>query len=1052
MNNSISKTLNDFNIQYRNVLELWEKLSLALSTTEQNIVVELTNTDDSTNYSVNIPSINYLSKEVEKLQKLYKELTDVNSNTTIINSDGTEVKLKVERKHKEPNSFNSIVTPKRFDIKANWFFENFLYPLVYVDFDYSNVDIDRVEVTKLIMNFSEDNKASELQYFNDNYLGKDDINFQALVEDLDKNGIEYIVDIDELNTTVKESVYWGDFTVNKIFSEKVNSTVGNTSEIVTRTRIILNTLNYNNKRTNIKYTEKLKTGDLLSFNNSTYKIIDIDLTSNSIYVDTTIGFDVIRVTNKLQYQNKSINSVNIQIPISYNDYIVTFLRPIKNGLVSNFYSPGTAYYTNNLSINVDGKEVTLAEYYRENITDFGQHIYALAKDKQIPSVLGIEPTAPVLLESNFKVIEINKHLTETNDIEIVKGVINEKSIKVGVSKTLGVKIKELELKINTKQTSNLNKDKTQLIKFKKEKFNVDTQITDFNSHIKNSANQIKLVAKPKYRVRGFWDIPSPSYDDTTGLQNIVQFVIQYRYKNRNNTNSNINDLEYVNIDGVTQTAIFSNWIELKSPVRKKIKDNGVYIWKTENVSSGDEININQLDIPITAGEKVEVRIKSVSEAGYPLNPINSVWSNIIIIDFPDDNSNGILDELEQILVNSSTDINQSKMVEALESTGINTHIDDNVVISNKNFKHTAQNIFSGLYDNTVPQSIEDVLKQINTKLNLLSSVEESENYTIQLIDENNAVTNINSNHTTKIFAGYYKDLVQGEDIPMGNIITKIYKLVITNKSDSNLQLESLDKGSTSLYSTVDIIDNVEFGYKDIPVALFTDSVGHKQRKNQFIYCRNAGLNGINLYDNAPLSILYNIDSNNTDSVVTNSNFLTKTLDPQYIYIHNDSNNVTSNAYLGSFGGFSSNININSKQGIFNSIQSVIYQDDDKYLIGEKSTGALLNMLTSDTDNTNLVVDGNTIYSKKTLLSQNSIEIPIVFQFRLTDYYGDSSSSKPIGRIGGKDNITNMSIKKTIGFDIKTQYSNIGFDIEFSCAYKNTGVYIKEVEKISSFNS
>ena len=37
----------------------------------------------------------------------------------------------------------------------------------------------------------------------------------------------------------------------------------------------------------------------------------------------------------------------------------------------------------------------------------------------------------------------------------------------------------------------------------------------------------------------------------------------------------------------------------------------------KNVEDADSININQIEIPIKQGEGIEVRMKSISEAGWP---------------------------------------------------------------------------------------------------------------------------------------------------------------------------------------------------------------------------------------------------------------------------------------------------------------------------------------------------------------------------------------------------------------------------------------------------
>lgn len=62
-----------------------------------------------------------------------------------------------------------------------------------------------------------------------------------------------------------------------------------------------------------------------------------------------------------------------------------------------------------------------------------------------------------------------------------------------------------------------------------------------------------------------------------------------------------------------------------SLTREQVWDDetGTYIWKDEQSADGDVININQIDIPIRYGEKVEIKARSISEAGYPRNPAKS---------------------------------------------------------------------------------------------------------------------------------------------------------------------------------------------------------------------------------------------------------------------------------------------------------------------------------------------------------------------------------------------------------------------------------------------
>ena len=84
--------------------------------------------------------------------------------------------------------------------------------------------------------------------------------------------------------------------------------------------------------------------------------------------------------------------------------------------------------------------------------------------------------------------------------------------------------------------------------------------------------------------------------------------------------------------------MFSPWTEVKTKPRTKTldQDTGLYEWSDENVSDANEVNANQLGITIRKGEIVEVQVKSLSEAGWPINPAESDWSESVQIEFPTD--------------------------------------------------------------------------------------------------------------------------------------------------------------------------------------------------------------------------------------------------------------------------------------------------------------------------------------------------------------------------------------------------------------------------------
>ena len=66
-------------------------------------------------------------------------------------------------------------------------------------------------------------------------------------------------------------------------------------------------------------------------------------------------------------------------------------------LLAENWSPGVGYYTNELTLTQeDGVQITLAEFYKENVADFSRMIDALKVDSVPPAAVGVTPDAPVL--------------------------------------------------------------------------------------------------------------------------------------------------------------------------------------------------------------------------------------------------------------------------------------------------------------------------------------------------------------------------------------------------------------------------------------------------------------------------------------------------------------------------------------------------------------------------------------------------------------------------------------------------------------------------------
>ena len=122
-----------------------------------------------------------------------------------------------------------------------------------------------------------------------------------------------------------------------------------------------------------------------------------------------------------------------------------------------------------------------------------------------------------------------------------------------------------------------------------------------------------------------------------------------------------------------------------------------------------------------------------------------------------------------------------------------------------------------------------------------------------------------------------------------------------------------------------------------------------------------------------------------------------------------------------------------------------FSPEDQYLLGGRSCGSFLYI--SPLNVNSLVVDASNKSGKKIIPggSANAISVDLVFQYRMTDYYGPSSTGT--GRIGGvlNNTFTNLSYAKKIGVDIIDFGNNdFKFDVEVTSKYAAEGRNINNV--------
>jgi hypothetical protein len=129
-----------------------------------------------------------------------------------------------------------------------------------------------------------------------------------------------------------------------------------------------------------------------------------------------------------------------------------------------------------------------------------------------------------------------------------------------------------------------------------------------------------------------------------------------------------------------------------------------------------------------------------------------------------------------------------------------------------------------------------------------------------------------------------------------------------------------------------------------------------------------------------------------------------------------------------------------------------FVSDDRYLVGSQTVGSYLFMGPAQFNQ--LLVNGVDARAFKEVLpgQDNAIVVPIVFQYRMTDYFGPwisstitSAAAGGLGILGGYDpqrtgTLRNLTYTKKIGLDVYQQDEPVfAFDVQVSATYKKDSI-------------
>lgn len=922
---TLADYLAELGVDINNMQEFLNKLSLMLTTSTDSVTINQTLQDGSSK-AFSVPSFAYLRNRITALDDKFNSLLTGNANRVGVTDQNGQVRMfELQDTAQVVTDLDAVSTrrvglPTNFQYKTNWFFESFLNPLLYIDVPVSslisNNEVDTFEVIRVIVTSQ---VQTDKDYFDSTYKGITSISYSDLIRDLGTRGIQYFEDSNEISMPPAQNKRTGTFDIlNKLSDVEARVVLGETLT-KTATRYVLNTLLYKEKSTvapNGIIQRTLKVGDLLvTPDNSEYRVTGVDVNQRSITVDRIFGLGELLVgAARFRIKPQIDPPKTVSINLGYNERQVVFLRPISKRLrvSAQSLSQGFGIYTNELNIKLaSGESLTLETFYQNYVADFGLLFLNFAKEKKLPSVLGAVPNPTTLAASDFKVVQTNQHIKEADDVEQVKqNIASIESVKSEI-REIDRQTSEKRAELNTNAALNdsqrlkLSKDLATLSDTRKTKTTqLSSQVSSVTTAVKSTAT---ILAAPSYKIKGFWHIPDPKLT-AHGLQEVVQFKVAYRVLSKTGTSEVAQQISFTDAKGAKVAASFSPWKEVVTKPRAKKYDalTGFYKWQAEDVANPEEVNSNQIEIPINKGEVIEIKVKSLSEAGWPDIPVESEWSNSIQVEFPAD-----LQTIEDVTVISQQVFAEEARVnfqDELNSKGLDIHLGTAFTSRDKYFAHRAEDVASGFFSSD--GGIIDLFSKLKTITDTITAIQTSISsgagvLKVSIVDQLGNQVEVTNGQTVQIFAGYYKDQIKntsGSTVTYdhGKVITNQYLVQLENTSQTPLQLVALLNGGTGELATPsDAVQYPNEGYHTslrydrVPIGLNNPKPGlaggsqqiggyqSSQVKGQIFYARAKSVNLsdklVNGDTNASAldSIAYNLTAYSTadyqNGIVINSN-------------------------------------------------------------------------------------------------------------------------------------------------------------------------------------
>lgn len=938
--NSFSQNMGTVVAQSANTLSLMTAMQNAITKNDTFVTYDYTG-NDGTTIQYQLPSYDSV---VNRLRAVEESINSLNTGKGTINlTDGSRRTISLSSIPHTPAQITGLADPTEFTIDSNWFFEELMFPGAQVEIDLTNQiedTADRVRVVRIILNSNDDNARNIW----DSDLSVNSYDYVSLKTLLQNNNIPYYEDEETVQLPLVSNKVSGTFQITDD-PELIDNNIWYKLDSITYSTISSNGLDQG--KNNI-----LSVGDQLSFSDSIFEVVAIDQNNLKVRLKRINGVQNPGVYSMLEYYEDPFEEKIVKIRFGAHEYNIIYFKGVAENynLLSDKWSTPVKFASDDLVLagSTGLQQTSFSTYYAQYIVDWGSKMIAEAKERKITAWYGSTPNTPTINADDFRVVQINTQINAAIDTTDVKNTASEiESVKSQISSlksTIAAQKTDLQSAVNLYTYNSIQQqiatNTTDLTNLQK---TYSTLVDSFQTIVKeNSA----ITTDPKYHIRGFFPIPEYKYQDAeeTIAEEIIGFDIAYRYIKEDSTATQLNTFTYTAADGTEVTGTYTDWVIVSGPLKQKRYDEDLqrYVWKAENVADGTETNINQIDIAINKGEKVEIKVRAISEAGYPENPLRSEWSNTVIVDFP--STLATSNEIADLITMVNDDALNITINNTLDSIGVTTHLDDTIPNSNSvngmYYKHIAKNIAyeeSGTTaeGTTVVNSIslQDKISQLFSKMVDNSSIGLQNTADISKLDKE-----MQEKHA--IYEKNFEDI----DIKITNINSSVYdnsqKINDIRKEDGVVQAKKyiFKNNDSSEVLALSSMNLSELFVLDYSGGKTTDaSLANVHAKNYYIHRdgNTAGSSGIQE------SLTTLIDDVSLHAVTNSSNLITANASIQDI-----STRIVNIAYLSDVSAV--NAKADENRNLIDSIKDgsniiadeVFLGTDETKLASNKSTGAL----------------------------------------------------------------------------------------------------------------